>query len=502
MKVSDGIAEFFKKNRISQVFSVTGGYAMHLNDSFGRYLNVSYHNGEINCGYAALGWSNIERDVSVVCTTAGCGATNSITPCLSAWQDSIPVFFISGAVNSRENVRTLGHCVRTFSGSDCDIISMVKNITKFSYELTNPNETFSVLDECLWNLTHGRKGPVWLSVPLDVQNMEISEVLPWTPPIQKFFTEYNVPLIENYKKPIFIIGNGIRDSIPEFTEYTKQTNIPFVVTFMASDIPGYIGRIGVIGDINGNKAVEEADLIISLGCRLGICVVGYGGIEKFASNKNIYQIDIDENEFRHECIHYIHSTCKEFISKLSRIHVPTWFSPSVIHRSDDDKLNPYIILDHFFSVKPEYTNIVCSSGSLVSQVWHTFVPKNNDRFIICSHGDMGFEIPASIGVAMKTNRRTFCMVGDGSFQFSFTELMNLRNLPVTIMFFNNGGYGAIKNTQQKYFTHEFGTEFMFPDVQKIANVYNIPYYLGYHEHTDGPCIIEIKCKVQARLPAF
>lgn len=113
---------------------------------------------------------------------------------------------------------------------------------------------------------------------------------------------------------------------------------------------------------------------------------------------------------------------------------------------------------------------------------------------------MGFEIPASFGVAMKTNRRTFCMVGDGSFQFSFTELMNVKKLPITFMVFNNGGYGAIKLTQKKYFKNEFGSDFKFPDVKKIADVYNIPYYSNYTEHVDGPCIIEIKCKVQDRLP--
>jgi acetolactate synthase-1/2/3 large subunit len=500
MKVSDVIAKFLKENLVDTVFSVTGGYAMHLNDSFGNMLTVSYHNGEINCGYAAIGWSSIEHKPCVVCTTAGCGATNAITPCLSAWHDSVPVFFINGAINSNENIRSLNNCVRTFSGSDGDIITMVKDITKFSYELVNPSETTYILSKCLWNMTHGRKGPVWLSVPLDVQNMEVSENIPWVPPIETHFPPFTIPQLENYKRPVFIIGSGIRECVPEFIEYANMTGIPFVVSFMATDVPGYVGRLGVIGDRNGNKVVQDADLVVSLGCRLGICAIGYKGIQNFAPQADIYQVDIDTSEFRHDRIKYIHSSCKNFISKLPRVVYKPWFTKEVLGRQDDDELNPYNILDEFFRVKPGSTNIVCSSGSLVSHVWHTYVHKYDDRFIICSNGDMGFEIPASIGVAMKTNRRTFCMVGDGSFQFSFTELMNVKNLPITFMVFNNGGYGAIKLTQKKYFKNEFGTDFKFPDVKKIADVYNIPYYSNYTEHVDGPCIIEIKCKVQDRLP--
>lgn len=501
MKVSDFIANFLRGRDMTQVFSVTGGFAMHLNDSFGRILDVSYHNGEIHCGYAAHGWSSVDKAPCVVCTTAGCGATNAITPCLSAWQDSVPVFFISGAVNHDENLRSMNNAVRAYSGSDADIISMVKNITKFSTEIVDPNEIGNIMSECYWNLTTGRKGPVWLSVPLDIQGMETTGQTTWSPPTEQLLPMTVQIPFQNSRRPVIIMGGGIRECIPEFMAWVTKTGIPYVSSYMALDVPGSVGRVGIYGDRNGNTIVQQSDLVIVLGCRLGRGLVGYKGIEFFAPGARIFQIEIDPSECHQKRVEYIQADCADFLKQSAPVRFEPWFEPGPPERPDTDPLNPYTLLDNFFDRKPAGTNVVFSSGTLQALTWHTAFPKEADRIIVCTHGDMGYEIPAAIGVAKRTGRRTFCLVGDGSFQFTIGELMNLKDLPVTIMCFDNNGYGAISITQDRYFNGtEFGTKFTFPSFEELAAVYKIPYYTEFTTVTVGPCIVHLKCRTQGRYP--
>lgn len=178
MKVSDYITDFLIEKGIQKCFSVTGGFAMHLNDSFGQKMDVTYTHGEQPAGYAALGWSSYEHNPSVCCVTSGCGATNAITPCLIAYQDSVPVFFISGQVHRDDNIRSSGGIHRGYFGSDCDIVDSVKGMTKYAVELTDPKDTHRILQECYENLTTGRLGPVWLSIPVDVQSMQVPDMIP------------------------------------------------------------------------------------------------------------------------------------------------------------------------------------------------------------------------------------------------------------------------------------------------------------------------------------
>lgn len=377
---------------------------------------------------------------------------------------------------------------------------MIKTITKFSAEVNHPNEIGDIMAQCIWHMTNGRMGPVWISVPLNIQSMDTDCKVSWINPPLKY-DEYDVIDFKKYKRPVFILGGGSRKYIHDFLEYSQQTNATYVTTFHTVDVPNSSGRVGIYGDRNGNTCVQKADVVISLGCRLAHYFIGYKGIDFFAPNADIYQIDIDETEFHQKRVKYIKCDCGVFISKLPKIKYDTWFLQYEIERNNFNERNPYTILDNFFKLKPSNVNLVCSSGTLQSLIWHTAIPKEGDRFIICTHGDMGYEIPASIGVAMKTNKRTFCFLGDGSFQFTLSELMNLKNLPISVVCFDNNGYGAIKITQRKYFkNNEYGTDFDFPNIKDLANIHSIPYYTEYNEIKDGPCIIHIKCDVQGRYP--
>ena len=181
MKVSDYIVQFLFKNNLNTVFTITGGFSMHLNDSFGKHdgFNIYYQHHEQALGYSANGYTKTNSKPCIVSTTAGCAATNAISPCLVAHQDSLPILFISGQVKNNESIRTINNDkmkLRHYSGADCDIISIVTPITKFAYEITQLSEVKPILEKAIKEMINGRPGPVWLSIPVDIQGFLINNV--------------------------------------------------------------------------------------------------------------------------------------------------------------------------------------------------------------------------------------------------------------------------------------------------------------------------------------
>jgi acetolactate synthase-1/2/3 large subunit len=531
MKVSDYVTNFLLEKGINRCFSVTGGFAMHLNDSFGQKMDVTYTHGEQPAGYASLGWSSYAHNPSVCCVTSGCGATNAMTPCLIAYQDSVPVFFISGQVQKNDNIRSKGGKIRGYFGSDCDIVECVKNITKYAFELTDPSQIQIVLDTCYMNLTTGRPGPVWLSIPVDVQSMQVPDAL-YNPIPLKVITDEQLPgdfleAWKNAKRPIVLAGNGIHLSKTrvKFREFLRKYNLPYVVSFFGSDLgDDYTGKVGIVGNRSGNFAIQNADLILCLGCRLAKSITGYNR-ELFAREAKIIQVDIDKSEFMEEKnvdvkIHMELDTFFGFDLPMCDTD-PKWIVKNKEWKNEwsielPDKSGPLVCpyrhLNKFFDTKCENSIVTASSGSIYCVVWHMYRCKHGDRFITSSHGDMGYEMPVAMG-ACKHGRRAYAILGDGSFQFNIQELQTIKhhNLPITVMVFNNDGYGAIKITQNMVFKREFGTssksDITFCDIKKVANAYNLPYYrveddedVGYLNQEEGPIIVEIVCNAQGRFP--
>jgi acetolactate synthase-1/2/3 large subunit len=530
MKVSDYITNFLIERGIQKCFSVTGGYSMHMNDSFGEKFDVIYTHGEQPAGYAALGWSAYEHNPSVCCVTSGCGATNAITPCLIAYQDSVPVFFISGQVHRDDNIRTHGGKMRGYFGSDCDIVECVKGITKYAVELTDPKDTHRVLQECYDNLTSGRLGPVWLSIPVDIQSMQVPELIPTHVSFESTCDTFPNEFLEIWsqsKRPIVLAGNGIHLSKTreKFKEFVKQHTVPYVVSYFGSDLgDDYIGKVGILGNRSGNFAIQNADLIICLGCRLSKSITGYKR-ELFAREAKIVYVDIDKSEFLNEkkIDVKLHMDLKTFFElKLPKNDIdPLWLERTLKWRSEwscelPEKIGPLVCpyrhLNTFFNEKNENSIVTASSGSIYCVTWHMYKYKQGDRFITSSHGDMGYEMPVAMGASIH-KKRVYSILGDGSFQFNIQELQTLKhhNLPVTVMVFNNSGYGAIKITQNTVFKREFGTsaksDITFCNIEKVAKAYDIPYYkvendedVSYIKHDDGPIIVEIVCNEQTRTP--
>jgi acetolactate synthase-1/2/3 large subunit len=552
IKVSDYIVDFFNKNGIDTLFTITGGFAMHLNDSFGKHANydIYYQHHEQACGYSAVGYSKTNSKPVIVCTTAGCAATNTISPCLVAHQDSLPVLFISGQSKSTEITRALNTetmKLRHYAGQDCDIISMVTPITKYAKEITNITEIYNSLFDCIYNLINGRPGPVWLSVPIDIQGyfMEYIEI----PILQKniinetpctFSLDKINNLLKTSLRPLIIAGNGIKmgNCANKFKDFLKKYNIPVVVTFHGTDLietddPLYCGKIGLIGDRTGNFTMQNCDLLISFGCRMSQGIIGYNS-ETFAREAKIIYIDNDPNELEKTNLNYhlkINMDLNLFFDNYNFLTIDygtwiqkcnswkaQWLFELPADLSDEYGVNPYLALRKFYDIAPSNKITICASGSIVTNIWHMVKIKENDKFIISSQGDMGFELTSSIGAAVAEKDKIIIPIfGEGSLQLNLQELQTIvhHKIPIKILIFNNNSYGANVITQQLYFKNMYGSNndsgLSFPNTKKIANAYGIK-YLTISKNDDienifeeflstkETVICEVFCTIQQRIP--
>lgn len=566
IKVSDYIVEFLQKNGMNTLFTITGGFAMHLNDSFGnnKDYDIYYQHHEQACGYSAVGYSKTNSKPAIVCTTAGCAATNVISPCLVAHQDSLPILFISGQVKSVESIRKINNKkmkLRHYAGADSDIISMVTEITKYAHELLDITELDEVLLNTIKNLINGRPGPVWLSIPVDIQGMLIDykEI----PIIEKaIYTDSESPneptdikenlqrvaeLLKTAERPLIIAGNGIKlgNCNEKFMNFINLYKIPIVVSWHGTDLIEshnslFIGKIGILGDRTGNFSIQNSDLIISLGCRMSQSIVGYRA-DWFAREAKIIYIDNDQNELEKTNIMYdlkinmdLNVFFDKYLTEFNNVYDIKDYSPWINkcnhwkskwlfetppHVNAECKINPYFFLKAFYKKAPANKVTLASSGSIVTVAWHMVNIKQGDKFIISSQGDMGFELPAAIGAQIAEREKMIIpILGEGSFQLNIQELQTIVHykLPIKILLFNNGAYGAIQITQTTFFKNKFGVDYSsglsFPDTEKIANAYGIKYiHVKQNEHVDniiddflnysaGPIILEIFCCVQGRYP--
>ena len=552
IKVSDYIVDFFNKNEINCVFSITGGFAMHLNDSFGKHgqYNIYYQHHEQACGYSGVGYSKTNSKPVIVCTTAGCAATNAITPCLVAHQDSLPVLFISGQSKSMEVTRYLNNenmKLRHYAGQDCDIISMVKPITKYAHEIMNIEEIPEVLTNCVYNLINGRPGPVWLSVPIDIQGsfMEHVDITPLQknivneiPSITDLESVYE--LLQKAERPVIIAGNGIKlgNCPSKFTEFLKKHKIPVVVTWHGTDNIEtddllFSGKIGLLGDRLGNFVIQNSDLIISLGCRMSQSIIGYNSAT-FAREAKIIYIDNDQNELEKNNLKYslkinmdlnlffdnynYHPKCYDTWINKCNSWKQKWLFELPENLSDEHGINPYLALKQFYNIAPPNKITICASGSIVTNIWHMVNIKKNDNFIISSQGDMGFELTASIGSQIaEPNKMVVPIFGEGSLQLNIQELQTIvhHKLPIKILIFNNNSYGANVITQNLYFKGMYGANpdsgVSFPKTEKISNAYGIKYmsvetndqlddvFTSFLSTTEA-VICEVFCCIQQRTP--
>jgi len=548
VRVCDVIVDYLYKLGVDTIFTVTGGGAMFLNDGLASHekIDVVCNHHEQASAMAAVGYAKFRNNYGVAMVTTGCGATNAITGLLDAWQDNVPCIFISGQVKSKETCHNAEVQLRQFGVQEADIVAVVKTITKYSVMLSNPEDILFELQKAAFIAKSGRSGPVWIDVPLDMQGAvvelnELKQYIPGTkasklpsPLVSEIRTLH--AMLSKAERPIIIAGNGIRlgNSNVAFKEMVETSNIPFAVSYLAVDLlpsnhPQYVGRLGIKGDRAGNFAVQNSDLVISLGCHLSVALTGFE-YQLFARKAKVVVVDIDKEEHKKNTVKIdilIHSDLGEFFSQLGGVEVKeTWLQWGEQVRSwreqwpvclpeyakDKEGINKYYFIEKLIGqLKPD-SAVVSDAGSSYYVTSQALKIRDEQRYITSgAQADMGFTLPAAIGVATAKNGEVIGITGDGSLQMNIQELQTLvySKIPVKLVVWNNNGYLSIRATQQKFFSgRELGTDkdsgISFPEVKKISQAYGIPYFRAEKSgelsskiklllEEKGPAILEIMC---------
>lgn len=492
IKLSDFIIKRLKETySISRVYMIPGGGAMHLNDSIGKYLPYVCNHHEQACAFAAEGQSRYTNSLSFVCTTSGPGALNVITGVFGQWTDSIPVLYISGQIKRATLMATYPELkIRQIGDQEVDIISIVKSITKYSVCVTKPEEIKYHLDKAIYEATTGRRGPVWLDIPLDVQSTIIDEnnLKEFVPDSNQEFDLKIQEVIKHLKlskHPLIVVGHGVRisEQILTLKNLINDFDIPVVTTFNGVDIvednnKNYIGRIGTIGQRSGNFALQNSDCILFLGTRNNIRQSSYNW-KSFANKAFKIIVDIDKAELQKPTVKpdlAINVDLKEFLPCLynSLLNDKTgwekdenWMSFCKIlkekydfykteaYKQNSEIINPYWFVRKLFELVPKNSVIVAGNGSACVLSFQVGIIKEGLRLIYNSgNATMGLDLPAAIGVSCADNKReVVVLTGDGSIMMNLQELQTIKNLnlPVKIFIINNDGYISMKQTQENFF---------------------------------------------------
>lgn len=517
-RLADYLIEFLSRNGINHIFTITGRGTLFLNDAIAAsktVASISMHN-EQAASYAAVAYANTNENIAACLVSTGCGSTNAITGVLNAWQDNIPCIFISGQNKLKETSRYSGIPIRTYGQQEADIVEIINSITKYSVMITNPSHIRHELEKAKYLALSGRKGPVWIDIPLDIQNSRVDDNLlksfSLKPKVINSVLANNVEKVENLilksKRPSILIGSGVRSAsaIIEFKSFINKTRIP--VTFSNSAVDIYntknnfsIGSVGVMGCSRaGNFTVQNCDLLIVMGCRLSSLTSGPDPA-KFAREAKIVIIDIDPIEHSKNNVsfdHLIISHLKDFLDSLNQknikkteknwldkcLHWKKIFQNTEKQFSNEDKVDLYQLSKAFTKVLPKKATFITDSG-LVELILPTNIQFNSSQRCIhpSSQGSMGYALPAIIGsYYANQNDPIISVIGDGSIMMNLQELETLKfhNIPAKIFIINNNVYAVIRKRQKELFRkRSIGTDksngVSCPDFKKIAKAFDINY---------------------------
>jgi acetolactate synthase I/II/III large subunit len=559
MKLSDYVIGFIHRLGVKHLFMVAGGGSMHLVDSVGRNQGVQYvcclH--EQACAFAAEAYAEYSGGLGVALVTTGPGGTNAVTGVAAAWIESAACLFISGQAKRADLIGSRG--VRSMGQQEVDIVSIVRPVTKYASTVLEPSSVRYELEKAAYLATHGRRGPAWVEIPLDVQGSSIDEESlkgfvpepqPGCPGDLKKEVSRALALWEAAERPVLFLGNGVRSAAEQglLHPLLERLRAPVLVTWKAADLlpeanPYYAGRPGAIGQRGANFTQQNSDCLLVIGARLDLPQTAFNH-KNFARAAKKILVDIDPAEihkfempidvpicadaacFLDEFMRQSsglkprdHSAwldrCKGWHREYPVVLSEYWTGPA-------DVVNTYVLIDALSELAtPEDLVVPGSSGPCSDMLMQAFRIKAGQRLVNAPGlGAMGTGLPGTIGACLASGgRRTICVNGDGGFQLNIQELETVRRLHLPLKYFVwcNGGYASIMAAQRGHFNSRFvgsnpGSGLTLPDVTRVAEAYGIPSmvldnHAGIKEKvaaalaSDGPLVCAVKTSLdQATAP--
>lgn len=523
MKLADYIAAQLADWGVRHVFMVTGGGAMHLNDAFGREPRLRYisQHHEQASAMSAECYARITGKPGVVNVTTGPAGLNALNGVFGAWTDSVPLLVVSGQVKRETCMRSRGiEGLRQLGDQEVDIVRMASAVTKYAVMIEEPESIRYHLERAWYLAQHGRPGPCWIDVPVDVQAAKIdpTTLRGYDPEEDRVHWDHDaiarkcgevLRRLAAADRPVILAGTGVRaaNALEEFRAVIGELKIPVTTAWthdlLAGDDPVFCGRPGTIGERAGNFTVQNADTLLVLGSRLNIRQVSYNW-KSFARGAFKMQVDVDQAELQKPTIAPdlpVHCDLKVFLREMLRqLRGGAWNASrhaqwlawcrervskyQVVqekHRREDAALNPYGFIDRLFAALAEDDAVICGNAAACIVPFQTAKLKAGQRLISNSGAaSMGYDLPAAVGAAIaREGRRVICLAGDGSMQFNVQELQTIAHhrLPVKIFVLNNGGYLSIRQTQSNFFGKLVGESaasgISFPDYVKVACAYGV-----------------------------
>lgn len=551
IRVADYVMNFLSQKGIEDVFVITGRGILFLTDALAKNEKLkplSMHN-EQAISYAAYAYSKARKNYGAALVSTGCASTNCVTGVLNAWQDHVPVVFISGNNPTSENTRFTKLSIRTYGSQEADIIPIMQSITKYSVMITEPEKIAFEMEKAFYLADEGIKGPVWIDIPLDVQDKRIDEealehfIVPEKTDlrisdndisyIQKSFSEA--------KRPLCLIGGGLAVSGAKdtFKIFVENNNIPVVYAPSAVDTYPASQKcsIGCVSSLGGSReanfAVQNCDLLLILGCRMPSMVTG-GEYDKFAYSAKKILVDIDENENKKGNIEYdkiVQADVKDTLCKLNTVNIKKasdewlekcihWKNTISLTKANYEKL----ALIDLYNLAGKLSNTLKDHSILISDAGfeELIIPSNVsfNESQSCIHpfmqGTMGFALPAVVGASVATynERPVVAVIGDGSIMMNLQELQTIsfNKLPAKIIVVNNNVYAVIRKRQKDLFrTRIIGTDpsngVNTPEWKKVADCFNLAYMkienngeltakLEELFKMDGPVLCEVMAVVE------
>jgi acetolactate synthase I/II/III large subunit len=557
IKLSDYVVDYLVGHGVEEIFLVSGGGIMHLTDSVGRDPRLRYicNYHEQASAIAAEACARIKNRVGACLVTTGPGATNALSGVAGAWFDSIPVLVLSGQVRipliaDYQKLRQLGP-------QEVNIVPMAKPVTKYVASIRDPRTIRKHLDRAFSAATAGRPGPAWLELPLDIQSAMIDESQ-----LRPFEAEEPAPrgfealreqartvsmMLQEARRPVLILGNGVRiaGGEEELSRLLEAMGIPILLTIggmdlVAEDHPRHMGAFGPVGRRASNFALQNSDLILSVGASLSIASIGFNAAG-FAPKARKIAVNIDEGELTKENVRVDLGICadaKAFLSALREEFAgrlvqgsEKWLAacanwkrryPAVASEAyaETGFVNSYAFTEKLSECLGEEAVVVTGNSLDACSIYQAFRVKSRQRVLLpTSYGAMGWDLPAAVGACVAHNGQVVLVTGDGSLQFNVQELQTVRqnDLPLKIFVLNNDGYESIRTTQETFFEgRHVGSSRASgvgnPDFERLAAAYRLGYQrisraygmkdaISEFLASDGPALCELVLSpTQGRTP--